>query len=57
VWSTLFGIADHHGTNMPGTLGYKRDELTRYAARALARGLASGPQPGTQSSGPQLEER
>ena len=39
VWSTLFGIADHHGTNMPGTLGYKRDELTRYAARALARGL------------------
>jgi AcrR family transcriptional regulator len=39
VWSTLFGIADHHGTNMPGTLGYRRDELTRYAARALARGL------------------
>ena len=39
VWSTLFGIADHHGTNMPGTLGYKRDELTRYAARALQRGL------------------
>ena len=39
VWSTLFGIADHHGTNMPSTLGYKRDELTRYAARALARGL------------------
>ncbi|MEE2665221.1 MAG: TetR/AcrR family transcriptional regulator [Myxococcota bacterium] len=41
VWSTLFGIADHHGTNMPGTLGYQRDELTRYAARALARGLTS----------------
>jgi AcrR family transcriptional regulator len=40
VWSTLFGIADHHGTNMPSTLGYRRDELTRYAARALARGLA-----------------
>ena len=39
VWSTLFGIADHHGTNMPGTLGYRRDALTRYAARALARGL------------------
>ena len=40
VWATLFGIADHHGSNMPGTLGYKRDELTRYAARALARGLS-----------------
>ena len=40
VWSTLFGVADHHGTNRPGTLGYKRDELTRYAARALTRGLA-----------------
>ena len=43
VWSTLFGIADHHATNMPGTLGYKRDELTRYAARALARGLTVEP--------------
>lgn len=39
VWSALFGIAYQHSNNMTGTLGYSREELTRYAARAVARGL------------------
>lgn len=43
VWSTLFGLADHYCTNMHGTLGYSRRELTRYAARSLARGLRRAP--------------
>ena len=39
IWSALFGIAFQHSNNMTGTLGYSREELTRYAARAVARGL------------------
>lgn len=57
VWSTLFGIADHHGTNMPGTLGYRRDELTRHAARVLARGLTTTGGAADDASGPDEETR
>jgi AcrR family transcriptional regulator len=50
IWSALFGIAFQHSNNMTGTLGYSREELTRYAARSVARGLVISRVPSTQKS-------
>ena len=41
LWSALFGIAFQHSNNMTGTLGYGREELTRYAARSVANSLVA----------------
>ena len=40
VWTNLFGIADNNLGNMHEILGYTKDELARYCARALVHGLA-----------------